>query len=174
MFASFLLLPSEFFKHAHVIGTGISPLKEYVTQFILFPIPLGCGLDREKRIPRTGIQSHRTCRLLADLFTDSGGKRRKKAENRVQKRLSCLFSTPEPSWQSGGHEFDPRQLHQQNKSLTRFLKIHFSPSKANICRLFADFVSRIDVCDPPNHRHSLLRIARLSGMCLFKKLWPVG
>jgi len=82
------------------------------------------------------------------------------------KRVSILFSTAEPSWQSGGHEFDPRQLHQQNKQLTRFLKIHFSPSNANICRLFADFVSRIDVCDSPNHRHSLLRIARYSGT------WP--
>ncbi len=43
-------------------------------------------------------------------------------------------------WQSGGHGFDPRQLHQQNKRLTHFLKIHFSSSKANICRLFADFL----------------------------------
>jgi hypothetical protein len=79
--------------------------------------------------------------LLADLFTDSGGKRRQNAENRNGKRVSCLFSTPEPSWQSGGREFDPRQLHHQNKQLTRFLKNHFSPSKANICILLASVSS---------------------------------
>jgi hypothetical protein len=44
-----------------------------------------------------------------------------------------------PDWQSGGREFDPRQLHQENKQLTRFLKNHFSPSKANICILLAFF-----------------------------------
>jgi hypothetical protein len=53
------------------------------------------------------------CRLLADLFTNSGGKRRQNAENRDRNCVSCLFSTPEPSWQSGGHGFDPRQLHQK-------------------------------------------------------------
>ena len=47
------------------------------------------------------------------------------------------------NWQSGGHGFDPRQLHQENEQLTRFLKSHFSLSNANICRLFADFVLRI-------------------------------
>jgi hypothetical protein len=30
-----------------------------------------------------------TCRLLADLFADSGGKRRQNAENRSGNRLSC-------------------------------------------------------------------------------------
>ncbi|MEJ2079260.1 MAG: hypothetical protein P8Z74_14820, partial [Acidobacteriota bacterium] len=29
------------------------------------------------------------CRLLADLFTDLGGKRRQNAENRNRKRVSC-------------------------------------------------------------------------------------
>jgi hypothetical protein len=48
-----------------------------------------------------------------------------------------LFSMAEPSWQTGGREFDPRQLHQQNKQLTRFPKLHFSSSKANICILLA-------------------------------------
>ena len=28
------------------------------------------------------------------------------------KRVSLVFSTGKPSWQSGGREFDPRQLHQ--------------------------------------------------------------
>ena len=36
-----------------------------------------------------------------------------KLEFLTGKRVSLLFSTAEPSWQSGGHEFDPRQLHQQ-------------------------------------------------------------
>jgi len=61
--------------------------------------------------------------------------------NFLQKNAYIIdFKRSEASWQSGGREFDPRQLHQQNKQLTRFLKNHFSLSKANICILLA-FVS---------------------------------
>jgi hypothetical protein len=49
------------------------------------------------------------------LFVDSGRKRRK-----ICIRIAYLVDSIESvlSWQSGGHEFDPRQLHQQNKRLT--------------------------------------------------------
>jgi hypothetical protein len=58
---------------------------------------------------------NRACRLLAGLFVDSGRKRRK-----ICIRIAYLVDSIESvlSWQSGGHEFDPRQLHQQNKRLT--------------------------------------------------------
>jgi hypothetical protein len=40
----------------------------------------------------TRIRALHACRLLADLFTDSGGKRRQNAENRNRNRASLVFS----------------------------------------------------------------------------------
>ena len=92
------------------------------------------------------------CRLLADLsrfwriclLIQGQFSGNFQANQQIQRQVVDSIES-EPSWQSGGHEFDPRQLHQQNKRLKRFPKFHFSSSKANIYRLFADFVSRIDV-----------------------------
>jgi hypothetical protein len=47
------------------------------------------GVPGEQR-PR--IRDLHTCRLLADLFTDSGGKRRQNAENRTGKCATPLLS----------------------------------------------------------------------------------
>jgi hypothetical protein len=45
-----------------------------------------------KGAPETRIFACYACQLLADLFTDSGGKRRKNAENRTAKCVTPLFS----------------------------------------------------------------------------------
>jgi hypothetical protein len=52
---------------------------------------------------------NRACRLLAGLFADLGGKRRK-----ICIRNAYLVDSIDsvPSWQSGGREFDPRRLRQ--------------------------------------------------------------
>jgi uncharacterized 2Fe-2S/4Fe-4S cluster protein (DUF4445 family) len=56
----------------------------------------------------TRISSGHACILLA-----SGGCTGwNKLEFLTGKRVSLVFSTAEPSWQSGIHGFDPRQLHQ--------------------------------------------------------------
>jgi hypothetical protein len=52
----------------------------------------------------------------------------------------CSSAGRVPDWQSGGREFDPRQLHQQNKQLTPFLKNHFSRKIVYICILFAFYL----------------------------------
>ena len=56
----------------------------------------------------TQIPTGHACVLLA-----SGGCTGwNKLEFLTGKRASLLLSTAEPSWQSVGHEFDPRQLQQ--------------------------------------------------------------
>jgi hypothetical protein len=58
---------------------------------------------------RTKDLNNSACRLLAGLFADLGGKRRK-----TYIRTAYLVDSIDSvlSWQSGGRGFDPRQLHQ--------------------------------------------------------------
>ena len=68
------------------------------------------AVDRRPSVgrERDAIPLRSACVLLA-----SGGCTGwNKFEFLTGKRVSLVFSAEEPSWQSGGHEFDPRQLHQ--------------------------------------------------------------
>ena len=80
----------------------------------------------------------RACRLLADLFADLGGKRRK-----ICIRNAYLIDSIDsgPSWQSGGHGFDPRQLQQQKQGIAGASALSLSSVFSDICRTFADAVS---------------------------------
>jgi len=69
-----------------------------------------CGWSTEPSASRDKAQI-RICHACV-LLASGGCTRWNKLEFLTGKRVSSLFSTAEPSWQSGGCEFDPRQLHQ--------------------------------------------------------------
>jgi hypothetical protein len=43
------------------------------------------------------------------------------------KRVSLVFTTQKPSWQSGGRGFDPRQLHHNFFVNNHLQAAHFNP-----------------------------------------------
>ena len=57
------------------------------------------------------LEPARACRLFADLFADSGGRRRKKGGNLLRTEYPIDYIDYGPIWQSGDRAFETRQLH---------------------------------------------------------------